>query len=181
MADLPQIHRDEKLAPRLVGQRLPEVSLSATDGTLIDLSRLDGTNVIYCYPRTSPQDGSSIPGWGEISGAKGCTPQSCAYRDQFLELRKAGVHRVIGVSTQDTEYQQELRTRLKLPFHILSDTQLILANSLNLPTFEIEGLVLLRRLTLIVRDFVITDVIYPIVEPKENATAVLALLQETKE
>ncbi|SCY86987.1 Peroxiredoxin [Rhizobium sp. NFACC06-2] len=167
--------QEDSAAIRLLGMEIPDVSLKATDGTTVDLKG-PGLSVIYAYPRTSPPDGSAFEGWDEIPGARGCTPQSCAFRDHFSELRRLGVSRLFGLSTQTTEYQKEAAERLHLPFPLLSDNSLSLANALDLPTFETGGFTLLKRLTMIIEDGTIKHVFYPVYLPDENADAVIAWL-----
>ena len=115
-------------------------------------------------------------GWDEIPGARGCTPQSCAFRDHHAELRALGVQ-VFGLSTQTTEYQQEAVERLHLPFELLSDADLKLATALRLPTFEVDGMKLIRRLTLVILAGRIEHVFYPVAEPAQNAEDVIAWLR----
>lgn len=167
-------HYDNE-AVHLLGMGMPGVVLNATDGTTVDL-RGPGRSVVYAYPRTSPPDGCAFDGWDEIPGARGCTPQSCAFRDHFAELRRLGVGRLFGLSTQTTEYQKEAAERLHLPFPLLSDNSLALANALDLPTFEAGGFTLLKRLTMIIEDGTIKHVFYPVYLPDENAEAVIAWL-----
>jgi peroxiredoxin len=127
---------DDGAASHLVGMRMPSLSLPATDGTTVDLSTLPGRVVVYAYPRTGIPGIENPPGWDLIPGARGCTPQSCAFRDHFAELKALGVDRLFGLSTQDTSYQREASERLHLPFPILSDEQLRLSGALRLPTFR---------------------------------------------
>lgn len=156
---------------------MPPVFLSATDGSRVNLAERAGRSVIYIYPRTSPPNGPAIEGWDAIPGAKGCTPQSCAFRDHHAELLAAGAGAVFGLSVQDSAYQAELRERLHLPFHILSDEALQLQAALDLPTFEAAGVRLLTRMTLIVKDGVIEKVFFPVENPPQNAEEVLAYLR----
>lgn len=162
----------------LIGRALPHVTLWATDGREITLSDLKGLAVIYAYPRTSPPDGNAIAGWSDIPGAKGCTPQSCGFRDHFTELTDAGATHVFGLSTQPPAYQREVVERLHLPFALLSDAQLALKQALDLPVFEAGGMTLLKRLTLIISDGTIEHVIENIKDPASNATAVLEYLTD---
>jgi peroxiredoxin len=160
--------------------RLPEFALPATDGAPVNLSQLKGRTVVYIYPRTGVP-GQALPeGWDEIPGARGCTPQSCAFRDHFAELQRFGVKQLFGLSTQDTAYQREAATRLHLPFAILSDDELAFAKALNLPTFTTSGMTLLKRMALVIDDGVITKVFYPVFPPDKNAEDVIAWLQESK-
>lgn len=142
----------------------------------MDLSRLSGRTVVYAYPRTSAPDAAPIDGWDMIPGAKGCTPQSCAFRDHHAELIGAGASAVFGLSTQTTDYQAEMVARLHLPFPILSDVDLMLQSALNLPTFEAGGMILLQRLTLLISAGRIEHVFFPVTTPAQNAEDVLAWL-----
>ena len=142
---------DDGGARHLPGSRAPPLPLPATDGSTVDLSALPGRVVVYAYPRTGPPDGANPEGWDAIPGARGCTPQSCAFRDHFADLRGLGVSRLFGLSTQGTAYQREAAERLHLPFPLLSDERLDLARAMRLPTFEAGGMVLLKRLTLVLR------------------------------
>ena len=158
------------------GQRLPSLDLPATDGSRIDLSALPGVVVVYAYPRTSPPGAPPIEGWDMIPGARGCTPQSCAFRDHYADLKAAGADFLFGLSTQDTDFQSEAASRLHLPFPLLSDAKLDLTRALGLPTFEAGGMVLLQRITLILRDGIIAHVMSPVPEPARNAEDVIAYL-----
>jgi peroxiredoxin len=157
--------------------RLPPVSLASTSGERTDLSTLAGTTVVYCYPLTGRPDRNLPLGWDEIPGARGCTPQSCAFRDHHAELQDLGA-RVFGLSTQTTEYQGEAVERLHLPFALLSDENLEFAGALDLPTFEAEGMTLVKRLTLIVEGGEILKVFYPVFPPGRNAEDVIGWLSE---
>ena len=171
---------NDGVCDHLRGMRLPLVTLISTSGRTVDLSSLKGTTVVYCYPRTS-QPGTEPPqGWDDIPGARGCTPQCCAFRDHFQDLKRLGA-RVFGLSTQDTEYQREAVDRLRLPFELLSDSDLLFASSLRLPTFEVESMTLIKRLTLIIRDGTIEQVFYPVFPPEKNAHDVIAWLSRHKE
>jgi peroxiredoxin len=173
--DLP-VPTDDGAADHLPGIQIPSVSLSSTSGETVDLSALPGRTVVYCYPMTG-RPGSDLPsGWDEIPGARGCTPQSCSFRDHHAELRTLGA-RVFGLSTQDTDYQREATQRLHLPFALLSDEELAFADTLRLPTFEVEDMVLLKRLTLIIRDGRIEKVFYPVFPPDRSAQDVVGWLE----
>src|SRR5271167_3966588 len=126
--------KDDGAARHLIGMRMPSVPLPATDGTTVDLSSLSGLVVVYAYPRTGIPGVENPDGWDLIPGARGCTPQSCSFRDHFAELTALGVDHLFGLSTQDPEYQREAAERLHLPFSILSDDQLNLTRAMNLPT-----------------------------------------------
>ena len=167
---------DDGAAGHLPGRRLPDVSLPATDGTSVNLSKLAGRTAVYAYPRTG-QPGQALPeGWDAMPGARGCTPQSCAFRDHFAELKALGVAQLYGLSVQDSGYQREAVERLHLPFPILSDVDFRLQRALNLPTFTIAGMTLLKRLTLVIDDGVVTKVFYPVFPPDRNAADVIAWL-----
>ena len=168
---------DDGAASHLVGMRVPSVPLPATDGTTIDLSSLPGRVVVYAYPRTGIPGVENPDGWDLIPGARGCTPQSCSFRDHFAELKALGINHLFGLSTQDTAYQREAANRLRLPFPILSDEQHKLTRAMRLPTFETSGMTLLKRLTLVINDGRIEHVFYPVFPPDRNASDVLAWLQ----
>ncbi|HSC94278.1 MAG TPA: peroxiredoxin [Burkholderiales bacterium] len=175
------VPRDDGACNHLTGMKLPPVRLRSTGGREIDVSSLKGTTVIYVYPRTGRPDQEVPTGWNEIPGARGCTPQSCAFRDHHEELKRAGAAQVFGLSSQDTAYQREAVERLHLPFELLSDEKLELARALKLPTFAVEGMTLIKRLTLIARDGVIAKVFYPVYPPDRNAGDVLAWLSASRD
>jgi peroxiredoxin len=140
---------------------------------MVNLSELSAPRtVIYCYPMTGVP-GKPLPeGWDMIPGARGCTPQTCGFRDHYQELLQFNVG-VFGLSTQTTEYQREMADRLHLPFEILSDAEFKLCESLRLPTFEVDGMRLVKRLTMIVRSGRIEHFLYPVFPPNESADEVL--------
>lgn len=174
-ADLP-VPTDDGAATHLEGLRLPALALPATDGRTVQLSTLPGLQVIYIYPMTG-RPGVPLPeGWDAIPGARGCTPQSCAFRDHHTELAALGAG-VFGLSTQDSDYQREAATRLHLPFPLLSDGDLALRDALSLPVFEVDGRLLYRRLTLIADAARIVKVFYPVFPPDRNAADVVAWLR----
>ncbi|AEV39078.1 BcpB protein [Pseudovibrio sp. FO-BEG1] len=164
----------------LLGVSLPQLALRATSGEMVDVSALPGITVIYAYPRTSPPDEGPIEGWDLIPGARGCTPQSCAFRDHFSELKDAGAQAVFGLSTQSTVFQREAAERLHLPFALLSDEDLALTKAMELPTFEAGGMVLLKRLTMILKDGVVEHIMYPVSDPAKNAEDVIAYLKQAE-
>jgi peroxiredoxin len=175
--DLP-VPADDGAASHLPDLNLPSIPLPSTAGGDVDLSTLPGRTVVYLYPRTGRLDQDVPAGWNEIPGARGCTPQSCAFRDHHAELRALGA-RVYGLSSQDTAYQREAAVRLHLPFPLLSDRDLAFAAALNLPTFQVPSLpgeTLHKRLTLILRDGRIEHVFYPVFPPDLNAADVIAWL-----
>jgi peroxiredoxin len=168
---------DDGGAAHLEGSMLPDLALTATDGSEVRLARLTGRSVVYAYPRTG-QPGKALPeGWDAIPGARGCTPQSCAFRDHFGDLRGLGVAHLFGLSTQDSAYQREVAERLHLPFPVLSDESLAFTKAAGLPSFETSGLVLLKRLTMIVDDGRVTKVFYPVFPLDRSADEVLDWLR----
>lgn len=168
---------DDGAADHLAGSRLPSVPLTATDGRLIDISALPGRTVVYAYPRTGvPGLDPLVPDWDEIPGARGCTPESCGFRDLYAEIVAAGAD-VVGLSTQESGYQREAVERLNLPFPMLSDESLALTEALRLPTFEAAGETLMKRLTMVVREGVVEHVFYPVFPPDRHAAEVLAWLR----
>jgi peroxiredoxin (alkyl hydroperoxide reductase subunit C) len=170
---------DDGGTAHLAGMAIPPVSLRATDDTMVSLSALSGRAVVFAYPRTGePGKIALVDDWDMIPGARGCTPQTCAFRDLFAELKAAGVAHVFGLSTQDNAYQTEMASRLHLPFPVLSDEELELTRALRLPTMEVAGLTLIKRLALIIDDARITHVFYPVFPPDRNAADVLAWLKE---
>jgi peroxiredoxin len=174
--DLP-VPADDGAASHLPGTKLPDIALAATDGSSVNLSKLHGRTVVYAYPRTGEPGKAPPDGWDAIPGARGCTPQSCAFRDHHAELRALGVAQLYGLSTQDTAYQQEAAGRLHLPFALLSDAEFRLQRALRLPVFEVAGMTLFKRFTLIIDDGVITKVFYPVFPPDRNAEDVAAWLR----
>jgi len=174
--DLP-VPQDDGAARHLSGRRLPDLALSATSGEAVNIAKLAGRSVIYVYPRTG-RPGQALPtGWDAIPGARGCTPQSCGFRDHFAELKAQGVDHVFGLSTQDAAYQREVVERLHLPFMVLSDADLKLTRALDLPTFSVDGMTLLKRMAWIIDDGTITKVFYPVFPPDKSAEEVLAWLR----
>jgi peroxiredoxin len=173
------VPEDDGAASHLQGMTLPSLPLPATVGQVVDLSVLAGTTVLYIYPRTG-RPGQDMPaGWDAIPGARGCTPQSCGFRDHFAELRRAGAERVFGLSTQSSDYQREAHDRLHLPFELLSDQALRFAGALKLPSFEVDGMTLLKRMALVLRDGTVARVFYPVFPPDRSAEDVLAWLRAT--
>ncbi len=167
---------DDGAAMHLTGAKIPSLRLQATTGAMIDLSALRGWTVIYTYPRTGKPGVENPPGWDLIPGARGCTPQSCSFRDHFADLRTLGVSNIFGISTQDHEYQREAAFRLHLPFPLVSDHHLELTRALNLPTFTIHGETLLKRLILFIKETEVVHVIYPVFPPDESARLSMAWL-----
>jgi peroxiredoxin len=170
------VPQDDGAARHLTGLQLPPVSLPSTAGGAVDLSGLPGRTVVYIYPRTGVPGENPPDGWDAIPGARGCTPQSCSFRDHFAELRRLGVAHLYGISTQETDYQREAVERLHLPFPILSDADLKLTRALGLPTFSVAGMTLLKRIVLVFDDGVVGKVFYPVFPPDRSAAEVVGWL-----
>jgi peroxiredoxin len=168
---------DDGAAGHLIGKPLPSISLTSTDGQSIDLASLKGTTIVYAYPMTG-QPGVPLPdGWDMLPGARGCTPQSCSFRDHFDELRNLGVTNLFGLSTQTTDYQKEAAERLHLPFSLLSDSNFELVEALQMPTFNMAGNRLFKRLTMVISQNQIEYVFYPVFPPDRSATDVIKWLK----
>jgi peroxiredoxin (alkyl hydroperoxide reductase subunit C) len=171
---------DDGSACHLIGFALPDVALTATDDSTISLARLTGRTVVFIYPMTG-RPGVALPdGWDQIPGARGCTPQTCAFRDLYADLRAAGADRVYGFSTQDSAYQQEAAERLHLPFPLLSDANLEFSRAARLPMMTVDGLTLAKHLALIVDNGIVVHAFYPVFPPDRNAADVLAWLKSNK-
>lgn len=158
--DLP-IPQDDGATDHLKGMQLPDVSFTATNGKVINLSDIKGKLIIYCYPMTGQPNVALPDGWDQIPGARGCTPQSCSFRDHYQELQALDAE-VIGLSVQTTEYQKEMADRLHLPFPVVSDVDYQFQKALDMPTFLAAGMTLLKRVTLIANHGVIEAIHYPI-------------------
>jgi peroxiredoxin/catechol 2,3-dioxygenase-like lactoylglutathione lyase family enzyme len=171
------VPQDDGAARHLPGMKLPDLALPATRRGAFNLALLHGRTVLYIYPRTGVPGVDLPPGWDDIPGARGCTPQSCGFRDHFAELKALGVDHVFGLSTQDTDYQREAAERLHLPFPLLSDAALEFTRALALPTFAVSGMTLLKRMALVIDDGVIGKVFYPVFPPDQNAADVIAWLR----
>jgi peroxiredoxin len=169
--DLP-VPQDDGAADHLVGLELPDLELESSAGA-VNVPDLD---VVYVYPRSGRPGVEPPPGWDETPGARGCTPQSCAFRDLHGDLQALGV-RVAGLSVQDLGDQREFAERNHMPFPVVSDPQRRLGSALGLPTFEIAGLTLYKRITLVAEDARIVKVFYPVFPPDANAGDVLRWLQ----
>jgi peroxiredoxin len=167
---------DDGAASHLEGSLLPDLVLPSTDGSNVDFAGLSGRWVIYVYPMTGRPDVPLPDGWDAIPGARGCTPQSCRFRDHYAELRALNTG-VFGLSAQTTDYQREVRDRLHLPFQLVSDSTLRLKSTLRLPTFQAAGMELFKRLTLIAHEGRIEKIFYPVFPPDQNADEVLAWLR----
>jgi peroxiredoxin len=175
-SDLP-VPQDDGATRHLDGIKVPALPLAGTDGSTVDLSSLRGRTIVYVYPRTGLPDTRMPDGWDAIPGARGCTPQSCSFRDHFAELKQLGVARVFGLSTQESDYQREVVARLHLPFPVLSDVELTLTRALHLPTFTAAGMTLLKRMVFVIDDGVMTKVFYPVFPPDKSAAEVVSWLR----
>jgi peroxiredoxin len=176
-ADLP-VPVDDGACDHLAGMRVPAIALPSTGGREVVLAEAGAPRaVVYIYPRTGVP-GQALPdGWDAIPGARGCTPQSCSFRDHFADLKALGVAQVFGLSTQDADYQREAVERLRLPFPILSDVELKLTRAIDLPTFAVAGMILLKRMAWVIDDGVVTKVFYPVFPPDKSAGEVIAWLK----
>ncbi|NND92093.1 MAG: peroxiredoxin [Granulosicoccus sp.] len=172
------VPQDDGGCEHLTGMSMPSLSLQSTSGQRVNLSGESGLVVIYAYPMTGIPGIAPPDGWDMIPGARGCTPQSCSFRDHAQELAQLGVDKVYGVSSQSNVDQAEAATRLKLPFELLSDEQHELADAMRLPEFTVEGRRLLKRLALVVRGGVVVKVFYPVFPPDRNASMVIEWLRE---
>ena len=179
-ANLPR-PKDDGGARHLKGMAIPDLALPSTANRLVNLSKITAPRtVVYCYPMTG-QPGRTLPqGWDDIPGARGCTPETCGFRDHHKDLAKLHAE-VFGLSTQDTPYQQEMVKRLEVPFEVLSDEHLAFAHALRLPTFTVEGMTLLKRLTLVVKSGRIEHVFYPVFPPDTHVEEVMAWLKSHPE
>jgi peroxiredoxin len=169
--------QDDGAARHLTGLTLPDLALPATSGPAVNLSKLQGRAVVYIYPRTGVPGVANPEGWDQIPGARGCTPQSCSFRDHYGELKRLGAAHLFGLSTQDTAYQREAAERMHLPFPVLSDQKLQLTSAMRLPTFVAAGMTLLKRMAWIIDDGKISHVFYPVFPPDRNADEVVNYLK----
>ncbi len=169
---------DDGAANHLAGAIVAPVALPATDGTTVALAALKGRIVVFAYPRTGqPGKASLVDDWDMIPGARGCTPQTCSFRDLFADLKRAGAQGVFGLSTQSIAYQREMVERLHVPFPVLSDEKLEFARAMRLPTMQVGGQTLIKRLAVVIDDGRVAKVFYPVFPPDSNAGGVLAWLQ----
>lgn len=168
---------DDGACKHLTGMPLPDIQLPATDGTWVTLKQQTRT-VLYIYPKMAAANGSIPAEWNAIPGARGCTPQSCSFRDHFQELQALNTQ-VYGVSSQTTPYQQEAVGRLHLPFTLLSDSQHQLHTLLQLPMFSFRGEALYKRVTLIIEAGRIQHVFYPVFPPDTHIDNVINWLEQT--
>ncbi len=174
--DLP-IPTDDGACDHLPGMQLPDLALQTTHGMQVNFSSLPGIVVIYAYPMTGRPDSDLPAGWNQIPGARGCTPQSCSFRDHFRDIKKLHAS-VYGLSTQASDYQAEAASRLHLPFPLVSDAKLEFINALSLPTLCVDDRVLSRRITIIAIGGIIEKVFYPVFPPDENVHQLIAYLNK---
>ena len=167
---------DDGACDHLVGAPVPSVPLPSTADRTVDLSAVAGRTVVYVYPRTGRPNQEPLPGWNETPGARGCTPQSCAFREHRAEIGGLGAG-LFGLSTQDTAYQREAVERLRLPYELLSDASFLFVRALGLPEIEVAGQRFAQRVTLVLRDGTVEHVFYPVFPPDGNASAVAAWLR----
>lgn len=168
---------DDGALKHLENSKLPNVELTSTGGNFVNLSMCKGLGVVYVFPRAGRPDSPLLDGWDLIPGARGCTPQACAFRDHFLELKDLGVDFLFGMSTQTVEDQQEIVSRLHLPFPLLSDQSLAFSEAAKLPLFKTNGLVLLKRFTMILKEGRVQKIFYPVFPPDQNAADVIHWLR----
>ncbi|PYQ42557.1 MAG: peroxiredoxin [Acidobacteria bacterium] len=176
-ANLP-VPVDDGACTHLPGMAVPKIELRSTRDRWVDLSAVSAPRVVvYCYPRTGVPGQPLLPGWDAIPGARGCTPETCGFRDHHKDLQALGAE-VFGLSTQTTAYQKEMVDRLHVPFEVLSDEGLAFVHALRLPTFDIEGMTLVKRLTLVISRRHIEKVFYPVFPPDKHAAEVIAWLRD---
>lgn len=167
------VPEDDGACGHLLGARVPNVELRSTTGELRNFSKERGWLVLYCYPMTG-RPGVPVPdGWVSIPGAAGCTPQSCSFRNNHVRFKSLGIN-VFGMSAQTSEDQIEAAERLHLPYELTSDSEFLFSKVLGLPTFEVLGKKLLKRVTLVIKDGVILKYFYPVFPPERNANDVFS-------
>jgi peroxiredoxin len=169
------VPEDDGACDHLPGVSMPSVTLESSAGPVVLRALAAGRLVLYVYPRAGRPGRPMAPGWDDIPGARGCTPQSCAFRDHHAELRALGAE-VAGLSAQTLDDQQEFAERNRMPFPVIADPELRLGAALGLPTFEAEGTTLYKRVTLVFEASGITKVFYPVFPPDRNAADVVAWL-----
>jgi peroxiredoxin len=181
LSDLPDdlpVPEDDGACDHLTGSNIPEIILNSTHNEEVNIGKLSGYTVIYIYPMTGQPNVALPEGWNEVPGARGCTPQSCSFRDLHDDLKTHA--QIFGLSSQETDYQQEAKERLHLPFELLSDTNFLLKQHLSLPTFTLDGIERYKRITLIIKENSIKKVFYTVFPPDQNASDVLNWLKEHK-
>lgn len=177
--DLP-VPKDDGACVHLEGMSVPSIELRSTDDRFVDLSvEAKNPTVIFFYPKTGEPTKPAPPDWDLIPGARGCTPQSCGFRDIYSEFQENGF-KVYGASSQTSEYQKEFVSRNHIPFEILSDADFLLTDEIKLPTFTYDGVRLIKRLALVLNKGRIEKVFYPVFPPDKNAKTVLNWIKETR-
>ena len=171
------VPQDDGTTRHLRGTKLPDIALPATDGSAASLARLKGRTVVYIYPRTGKPGQAMLDGWDAIPGARGCTPQSCSFRDHLADLKQLGVAQLYGLSTNPLAYQREAVERLHLPFAILSDEEFKLTRAMRLPTFTVDGMTLIKRMAWVIDGGVVSHVFYPVFPPDRSASEVIGWLK----
>lgn len=174
-ANLP-VPEDDGACNHLEGMQFPSITLLGTSENKIDIGAIRGLVVVYFYPLIGNPDSPPMLGWNEIPGARGCTPQSCAFRELYAEFAELGAS-IYGASSQSHVEQVEASERLHLPFELVSDSSFELAYALRLPTFEYNSETLIKRLTLIIENGIIKKVFYPVFPPNENAANVIVWIK----
>ena len=169
--------KDDGACKHLINTNLPSISLANQDGNLLKLKRNDTFRIIlYCFPMTGHPEKPLPIGWDDIPGARGCTPQTCSFRDHYDDLMKLNAI-PIGLSTQSVEDLKEMTNRLKIPYDIISDANLQFANLIKLPTFKVDEKVFIKRLTLIIQSSIIIKVFYPVFPPDLHVKDVINWLE----
>ena len=178
-SDLPK-PVDDGSCNHLTNMAIPSIKLppTSTPDKPVDVSRLEGLSILFCYPRTGAPDETVPPEWDAIPGARGCTPQACSFRDNLPALKQYGVKNLYGISTQDTSYQKEVHDRIHLPYDLLSDEKLEFLQVLNLPYFEYKGKKVSKRLSIAVEKGKIIKFWYPVFPPDSNVNEVLQWLKD---
>lgn len=177
--ELPQylpVPIDDGACNHLLGTQLPSITLKSTSGVSVDVSSIKGLVVMFVYPMNGSPDAPPMIGWNDIPGARGCTPQSNSYKENYLILKNFGV-KLYGVSSQPLADQKEAKSRLKLPFDLLNDSELLLTKALCLPTFKYQESIYIKRLTLIVENGIIKKTYYPVFPANENVLDVIDWLE----
>ena len=173
--DLP-VPEDDGACDHLLGQMLPQLTLESSQGPVSLRALSQERLVLYVYPRTGRPDQPVPAGWDAIPGARGCTPQLCAFRDHAEELAVLGAL-VAGLSAHTVDDQIELAEREQIPYPVIADPELKVAAALRLPLFQFEGVTLYKRVTLVVEGCAIAKVFYPVFPPDKNAEEVVAWLE----
>jgi peroxiredoxin len=179
-ANLP-VPLDDGACDHLPGMQVPSLALRSTKGRMVNLAEIHNDansprTIVYAYPRTGTPDKQVPSNWDAIPGARGCTPQSCSLRDHYKEVKGLGAE-IFGLSTQTPEYQKEMAERLHLPFEVLSDADLKFTHALNLPTFTFDDMILIKRLTLVLKGGRIEKVFYPVFPPDKHGEQIVAWLK----